>query len=112
MQGSGPQYPAVVNRLTKTAVDEAKRRRLPLVPQGQDALGELASRAALELQDRGLLADESSIARAEDSMRILVQALPGPGVEKRSAGVRDTRLGAAQVDAALMSLCPGLFPLC
>ena len=113
MEGGNPRLANVTNRLATLATSAAKERGVILVPEGQDALGELVSRAALALGDEGLLDDDRAVDRAEQALVTLVDQLPTPGLERRAAGgPPPQRVGEQDIMAAFAGLCPGLWPLC
>lgn len=112
MESSGAAFGNVTDRLVRAAVARARSRRQLLSRDGQTALGELASRAALELQEQGLLDDEVAVARTEQSIVRVVDALPRP-LERRGARQEPpAEVGEAAVMQAFGGLCPGLWPLC
>jgi hypothetical protein len=114
MEGGDPRFVRArfTDRLARTSVSAARSRGVILVRDGQDALGDLVSRAASELADQGLLDDAAAVARAERSILRLVNALPAPDVETREAGAAPPFADEAAVMRALAGLCPGLWPLC
>jgi len=102
----------VTDRLVRAAVDRARSRRLLLGTDAQNAIGEFASRAGIELQEQGLLADEEAVSRAEQSIVSIIDALPA-SFERRGAEQEPPPLiGEAAVMQAFAGLCPGLWPIC
>jgi hypothetical protein len=113
MESSGPAFGNVTARLVRVAVDRARSRRVPLSPDGRDAVGELATRAAQALQEQELLTDEPAIERAEQSIQRLIDRLPVSEFERREARYEPpVVVGEGDVMQAFAGLCPGLWPIC
>jgi hypothetical protein len=113
LEAGGGSFGNVTDRFVRAAVQRARSRRVVIPPDGQDALGEFASRAASELANRRLLDDDDAVNRAEESIVRIVDALPTGGLERRGAGARGpTFADEAVVRQVVAGLCPGLWPIC
>lgn len=112
MESSGAAFGNVTDRLVRAAVDRARSRRLLLEPDAQNAIGDFASRAAMELQDQGLLDDEEAVGRAEQSIVRIVDAVPAPFERREARQEPPPAITEADVMQAFGGLCPGLWPLC
>jgi hypothetical protein len=112
LEGSGPEFRNVMDRLVRAGLLRARGRRLFLDQGAEEAVRSLASRATTQLQAQGLIDDEHAIARAEESIVRVIDSLPAPEFERREGGLPPPTVDELVVMRAFAGLCPGLWPLC
>jgi hypothetical protein len=102
--------PQITGRLSKTAKDAADAEWLQPDVTAQEYLGELVSRAAEALGDAP---SEDEVTRAEEAfVRLATTASGRDPLLLQEAVPEPTRVTARDLRAALVKLCPGLWPLC
>ena len=106
----GLMNPEFVEHFTRIAGQAAEDNGLILDGSGEEALADLAERAAQEV-DEG---NPDEVARAEESFGRLASALAAEvgGASRQLGRVSGPKVDSDHVQKALLRLCPGFYPFC